>query len=244
MSETIYAIGDIHGQHELLLDALSLIEMDGGPDARVISLGDLVDRGPDSRGVIDTLMNGINAGRNWTVLLGNHDRMFENFMRTGIISHPKMRPDFTWLHERLGGLTTLASYGIDATLPEAELRPLALEAVPEEHRSFLASLPLYAQEGDCVFVHAGIQPKLPLKWQSEDDLIWIRDAFLNFEEPHEHLVVHGHTAVDAPEHMGNRVNIDSGAGFGRALTTVAIEGRDVFVLEEDGRIPLTPSPSE
>ena len=241
MNTTIYAIGDIHGQHELLLDALSLIEMDGGPDARVVSIGDLVDRGPDSRAVIDTLMSGIKAGRNWTVLMGNHDRMFENFMRTGVTTHPKMRPDYTWLHERLGGHDTLASYGVDTSLPDAELRAAALEAVPAEHREFLAGLPLYAQEGDCLFVHAGIQPKLPLKWQTEEDLIWIRDKFLNYEEAHEWLVVHGHTAVDAPEHMGNRVNIDSGAGFGRALTTVAIEGRNVFVLEEDGRTPLTPA---
>ena len=81
---------------------------------------------------------------------------------------------------------------------------------------------------------------LPMAWQSEDDLIWIRDAFLQHEDPFERLVVHGHTAVEAPEHRGNRVNIDSGAGFGRALTAIAIEGRDVFVLEEDGRQPLRP----
>ena len=240
MSDTIYAIGDIHGQHELLLDALALIELDGGEDARIISLGDLVDRGPDSCAVIDTLLNGIEQGRNWTVLMGNHDRLFERFMRTGITTHPKMRPSYTWLSPQLGGLDTLTSYGVDVTLAEPELRAAALEAVPEAHRAFLAGLPLYAEAGECLFVHAGIQPRLPMTWQSEDDLIWIHDAFLQHEDPFEKLVVHGHTAVEAPEHRGNRVNIDSGAGFGRALTAIAIEGRDVFVLEEDGRQPLRP----
>ncbi|MCV2893543.1 metallophosphoesterase [Lentibacter sp. XHP0401] len=241
MTETIYAIGDIHGQYELLLDALTLIELDGGKDARVISLGDLVDRGPDSRAVIETLMNGMAQGRNWSVVMGNHDRLFEQFLRTGVASHPKMRPSYTWFSKPLGGLETLASYGVDLALPEAKLHAAALEAVPEEHRAFLEGLPLFAEAGDCLFVHAGIQPGLPLGWQTEDDLIWIRDAFLNHQDPFDKLVIHGHTAVEAPEHMGNRVNIDSGAGFGRALTAVAIEGREVFVLEEDGRRPLTPA---
>ncbi|WP_438990710.1 metallophosphoesterase [Lentibacter sp.] len=240
MSDTIYAIGDIHGQHELLLDALTLIELDGGQDARVISLGDLVDRGPDSRAVIETLMSGVAEGRNWTVLMGNHDRLFEQFLRTGVTTHPKMRSSYTWLSPELGGRDTLASYGVDCGLPEAALRAAALEAVPEAHRAFLAGLPLYLEAGECLFVHAGLQPRLPMAWQTEDDLIWIRDAFLTHEDPFERLVVHGHTAVAAPEHRGNRVNIDSGAGFGRALTVVAIEGADVFVLEEDGRTPLLP----
>jgi serine/threonine protein phosphatase 1 len=240
MSDTIYAIGDIHGQHELLLDALTLIELDGGQDARVISLGDLVDRGPDSRAVIETLMSGVAEGRNWTVLMGNHDRLFEQFLRTGVTTHPKMRSSYTWLSPELGGRDTLASYGVDRGLPEAALRAAALEAVPEAHRVFLAGLPLYLEAGACLFVHAGLQPRLPMAWQTEDDLIWIRDAFLTHEDPFERLVVHGHTAVAAPEHRGNRVNIDSGAGFGRALTVVAIEGADVFVLEEDGRTPLLP----
>ena len=240
MSQTLYAIGDVHGQHELLLDALALIALDGGADAQVVVIGDLVDRGPDSCGVINTLMEGIAAGRNWTVLMGNHDRLFETFLRTGGITHPKMRPSYTWLSPQLGGLETLASYGVDTSLPEAALRAAALEAVPEAQRAFLAGLPLYHESESCLFVHAGLQPRLPLAWQTEDDLIWIRDAFLNHDEPFEKLVIHGHTAIDAPEHKGNRVNIDSGAGFGRALTTVVIEGTDVFTLEEDGRKPLTP----
>lgn len=240
MRETIYAIGDIHGQHELLLDALALIELDGGQEAKVISLGDLVDRGPDSRAVIETLREGIAQGRNWQVLMGNHDRLFEQFLRSGVITHPKMRPSYTWLSPELGGRDTLASYGVDVTLAAEALRAAALEAVPDEHRAFLAGLPLYAEAGDCLFVHAGVQPGLPMAWQSEEDLIWIRDAFLTHDAPFERLVIHGHTAVLAPEHRGNRVNIDSGAGFGRALTVVAIEGTDVFVLEEDGRKRLTP----
>lgn len=241
MTETLYAIGDIHGQHELLLDALTLIELDGGTEARVVSVGDLVDRGPNSRAVIETFLQGLSEGRNWTVLMGNHDRLFEAYLRTGATTHPKMRPGLTWLDPRIGGLETLASYGVDTGLPEAGLHAAARAAVPEAHARFLAGLPLYHEAAECLFVHAGLQPRLPLAWQSEEDLIWIRDPFLSHEDPFEKLVVHGHTAVDAPEHKGNRVNIDSGAGFGRALTAVAIEGRDVFVLEEDGRKPLTPN---
>jgi serine/threonine protein phosphatase 1 len=240
MTDPVYAIGDIHGQHEMLLDALTLIESDGGENAPVVVLGDLVDRGPESRAVIDTLIAGIERGRDWTVLLGNHDRLFLEFLENGAVDNPLIRSGVDWLHERLGGAATLASYGIDPDQPPADLLRAARAAVPRAHREFLGARPLYLERGPHLFVHAGIQPNLPLDWQSEDDLIWIRDPFLAHSEPFDWLVIHGHTAQELPRHYGNRINLDSGAGWGRPLTAAAIEGPRAFVLTDKGRVPLLP----
>lgn len=241
MPDTIYAIGDIHGQHDMLLDALTRIEIDGGTQARVVVLGDLVDRGNQSCAVIDTLMNGIAQGRDWTVLMGNHDRMFARFLTDGKITDPRIRSGLDWLHERLGGAATLASYGIDPDQSPAALFDAAKSAVPETHHAFLNNLPLYHETADHLFVHAGIEPRLPIKWQTEDDLIWIRDPFLGYADPHPWLIVHGHTALETPQHHGNRVNLDGGAGWGRPLIAAAITGQSVFVLSDDGRVPLLPN---
>jgi serine/threonine protein phosphatase 1 len=240
MPETLYAIGDIHGQHDMLLDALTRIEADGGAAAPVIFLGDLVDRGPASAAVIETLVSGIEQGRDWTVLMGNHDRLFLDFLESGTITSPLTRPGLDWLDERLGGRVTLASYGIDPDQSAADLHSAAQTAVPETHRRFLAQRPLYHQRGRTLFVHAGIRPGVALEDQIEDDLLWIRAPFLDYQQPFEYLVVHGHTAQDHPRHYGNRINLDSGAGFGRPLTAAALEGPAAFVLTGKGRVPLTP----
>ena len=240
MIDRIYAIGDIHGQYDKLLDALTLIEVDGGAEAPVVVLGDLVDRGPDSRGVIETLLNGKAEGRDWTVLMGNHDRLFIDFMKEGRPAHPKLRAGLAWLDERIGGRETLASYGVDRALGEEDIRAAALQAVPQAHVDFLESCPLSHETEELFFVHAGIQPRLPLEWQTEDDMLWIRDPFLEHDGPFPKLVVHGHSAVQAPEHRGNRVNLDRGAGWGRPLTAAVFEEGRVFVLRESGREELTP----
>ena len=242
----IYAIGDIHGQHDMLLDALTRIEADGGTDARVVILGDLVDRGPDSRAVIDTLLSGIERGRDWIVLRGNHDQMFLDFLESCQIDSPNIRSPkvrssgLGWLHEHMGGAETLASYGIDPKLRLGALHAATRAAVPQSHVDFLRARPLYHVEDHLLFVHAGIEPELPLDWQGEDQFLWIRDRFLDHVEPFEWLVVHGHTAVDLPRHYGNHINLDSGAGWGRPLTVAAIEGARAWVLDDAGRIPLEP----
>ncbi|MDQ2090979.1 metallophosphoesterase family protein [Marimonas arenosa] len=246
MTEPIYAIGDIHGQHDMLLDVLTLIEADGGTRARVMVLGDLVDRGPDSRAVLDTLISGRAQGRDWIVLRGNHDRMFLDFLEAGRIDHSAFRSKKIiesgegWLHDMIGGLDTLASYDIDPTLPLPELIAGTQDAVPQAHLDFLRACPLYHVEDHLLFVHAGIDPKLPLDWQTEDHLLWIRDPFLTHVEPFDWLVVHGHSAIDAPRHYGNRINLDSGAGWGRPLTAAVIEGANAWVLTPKGRVPLAP----
>ena len=241
-----YAIGDIHGHLDLLLRAHDLIAEDrrqtGDHDAPVIHLGDYVDRGPDCRGVVDHLMQGSVAGQNWVTLKGNHDRMFTRFLNDPKEPEEGLRPDLAWLHPRLGGAATLASYGVKNAMdrPLAPVHAEAVQAVPQSHRDFLASRPTWLQRGDVVFVHAGIRPGIPMPQQKETDLVWIRASFLEDRRDHGFLIVHGHTALDVPTHYGNRVNIDSSAAYGGPLTTVVIEGRDVWVLTDQGRRPLQP----
>ncbi|WP_083097073.1 metallophosphoesterase family protein [Pseudophaeobacter leonis] len=240
MTQPIYAIGDIHGQLGMLQDALARIEADGGPDARVVFLGDYTDRGPDSKGVIELLSQGLEAGRNWVCLLGNHDRMFSMFIEEYPRNDARLLVGYHWLHDHIGGVETLQSYGLQLTDSTRiyELHAEVLQAVPDHHRSFLDALPDYHQEGELLFVHAGIRPGVALQDQSQEDKIWIRQEFLNDQTEHPWLVVHGHTQIPAPEHRGNRVNLDSGAGFGRPLTAAVFEGQQCWVLTPEGRKAL------
>lgn len=239
---TIYAVGDIHGQLEMMLDALERIETDGGRDAEIVFLGDLVDRGPHSRGVIEHLMQGQAAGRRWHVLKGNHDRLFEGFVSRGFQYDPMIKSGLGWFDRRMGGVATLASYGLDNVKDpgtEADIKA-ARAAVPQAHLGFVADLPLWHQHGELLFVHAGILPGVALEDQVEDDLIWIREPFLNYTDPHPWLVVHGHTALEYPQHFGNRIDLDGGAGYGRPIHPVVFEGRDCWLLSERGRVKLEP----
>ncbi|GGX39501.1 serine/threonine protein phosphatase [Tateyamaria omphalii] len=238
----IYAIGDIHGQKAELDRVLSLIEADGGRDADVVFLGDYTDRGPDSRAVLDTLIEGRDAGRNWTFLKGNHDRMFEWFMADPIRHDPYMMVELYWLHDRLGGNTTLASYGVDASgmRREKDVQADARAAVPQSHLDFLRDLHLNHIVGNLMFVHAGIRPGVALELQTEEDMLWIRQEFHHCTDPHPKLIVHGHTPVDAATHCGNRINLDTGAGYGRPLTAAVFEDDTVWLLTDTGRLPLTP----
>jgi serine/threonine protein phosphatase 1 len=242
MTQSLYVIGDIHGQMAMLDVALDRIAADGGADAPMISLGDLVDRGPDSRAVIDTFLTGQIEGRDWTVLKGNHDRMFQNFIEDARLNDPRVVSGVDWLNPRLGGVATLASYGLSVgeNYSPEELATATREVVPATHREFLQEMPLYHQVGDLLFVHAGIAPGVPLDRQTEDDLLWTRAPFLDHTEPHPWLVVHGHTALEAPAHYGNRINLDSGAGYDRPLTVAVFEAGKVWMLEADGRKPLLP----
>ncbi|NVO57705.1 serine/threonine protein phosphatase [Rhodobacteraceae bacterium B1Z28] len=242
MTASVYAVGDIHGQRDMLVTALQRIEADGGPDARIVFLGDYVDRGPNCRGVIDLLVKGQQEGRNWVFLLGNHDRMFARFMRDGSVAEARLRVAEHWLHDRLGGSETLASYGIKYSAEERIYLILerARAAVPTDHVAFLSGLVTHYQEGELLFVHAGIRPGVPLVDQVEEDLIWIRGEFLDDPRPHPWLVVHGHTPVRQAGHFENRVNLDGGAGVGRPLVPAVFEGRSCWLLTEEGRVPLKP----
>jgi serine/threonine protein phosphatase 1 len=208
----------------------------------VVHVGDLVDRGPDCRGVVEYLRQGIASGQDWVVLKGNHDRMFTNFVRDMNYHDPGLRAELGYLHPKIGGAATLASYGVKnaADRPLPPVHQEAVEAVPQAHLTFLESCPTMWQRDGAIFVHAGIRPGVALADQVEDDLVWIRTGFLEDRRDHGGLVVHGHTAIDAPTHYGNRLNIDSGAAYGGPLSVVVLEDGDVFHLTGQGRRRLDP----
>lgn len=242
MTAPIYAIGDIHGHLDLLRSALAQVEADGGSDARIVFLGDYIDRGPDSRAVINLLINGLAEGRDWICLMGNHDRMFAMFMED-YPRHDACFPlGYHWLHDRIGGLEALRSYGIEVEEDETlhSIHKRAQTIVPTEHVEFLRNRPYFHIEEDLLFVHAGIRPGIPLSSQNPDDLIWIREEFLNDLREHPWLIVHGHTPSPKAEHCGNRVNLDSGAGEGRSLSVVVFQGLNCWELRQNGRVPLLP----
>jgi serine/threonine protein phosphatase 1 len=236
---TLYAIGDIHGHLDKLLLAQDLVAADkareGTETAPVIHVGDLVDRGPDSARVIRHLREQVARDTRTIVLKGNHDSMFVEFLT----KRPGRWSDSRYLHPNIGGRATLASYGLPPTGSARALHDKAQDAVPEEDRTFLATLPLSHRPGACLFVHAGIQPGVPLPDQDPADLMWIRDSFLFDTRDHGPLVVHGHTPVATVEHHGNRLAIDTGAGWDGPLCPVVIEGREAWVLTETGRVPVT-----
>ncbi len=241
-----YAIGDIHGHLDKLVDLHEVIARDmanHGP-APIVHVGDLVDRGPNCRGVIDYLSQGIAAGADWVVLKGNHDRMFTGFLRDPSWQDPGLRTDLSYLHPKIGGAATLSSYGVASPgdRPLAPVHADAVAAIPAAHRDFLDNRPTWHQRGEVVFVHAGIRPGVPIAQQTEDDLVWIRKPFLEETRDHGALIVHGHTAIDRPTHYGNRVNIDSSVAYGGPLSAIVIEGRKVWDLTAKGRTLLQPNP--
>ena len=233
----LYAIGDIHGQLAGLTQATEWIEKDGGPEAPIVFLGDYIDRGPDSRGVLDFLIQGRDAGRNWTFLKGNHDRMFEWFLQTPSRADPHLFTDLSWLHERLGGQDTLRSYGLDFSARRrlSAVHDEALRAVPKAHLDFLEGCPLTFETEDLFFCHAGIRPGVALCDQNEEDLLWIREEFLDFDGRHPKIIVHGHSPIERACHYGNRVNLDSGAGYGQPLTAAVFEELRCSILTAQGR---------
>ncbi|MEO8242018.1 MAG: metallophosphoesterase [bacterium] len=240
----IYAIGDIHGHLDLLQQAHDLIRADQAQNgaAPIVHIGDLVDRGQASQGVIEYLQSGVAAGQDWLVIKGNHDRLFTQFLNDMSWQDPGLRPDMSYLHFKIGGATTLESYGVKnaADRPVARVHAEAAALVPAAHRAFLQSLPTNLRRDECFFVHAGIRPGVPLDAQAEDDLVWIRKPFLEDKSDHGALIVHGHTVIDRATHYGNRLNIDSGAAYGGPLSAVVIEGRNAFLLTQKGRVKLKP----
>lgn len=246
MSDVIYAIGDIHGHLEQLQRVHDLIATDKAKyqleGANVVHIGDLVDRGPNSNGVIDFLKQGQENGQPWIVIKGNHDRLFHKFLSDPNWVDARLRADLYWLHPRMGGTATLASYGInaDANRTMLELFTDSKDHIPAEHHGWLNALPLWFETAELLFVHAGIQPAVKITEQLEDDLLWIRNDFLTYPHPHAKMVVHGHTMVAAVEVHPNRINIDTGAGRGDRLSAIVVEGDQVWQLHSDGRRELSP----
>lgn len=246
-TKTYYAIGDIHGDLAQLKSIHAIIKQDIETNTvtnfEVIHIGDLVDRRPDSKGTIDYLMNGIENSEPWIVLKGNHDRLFQWFLETPDRVDNFLRSDYNWLHPRMGGQGTLRSYGMTfetLELPdEADMFTMqkqALKVVPPSHIDFIRNLPLYYETDEYFFVHAGVDPTKPLTKQSEDDLLWIRKGWLELETPLEKLIIHGHTPIDEVTHYGHRINIDTGAAWGKELSAIVIDNKLISKLSPKGRL--------
>ena len=222
----IYAIGDIHGRLDLLDEILVRIDADKAQhptsNATRVFLGDYIDRGPDSKRVLDRLISCCVA-QPTVCLMGNHEAYLHEFLKN---------PDILSVWRRYGGLDTLLSYGLAPTMKtEAkEHRKLASDLnrlLPFSHRDFLSRLKQYFICGDYFFVHAGVRPGICLTEQSEDDLLWIREDFLQYEDDFGKVVVHGHTPVLEPDVRPNRINIDTGAYATGRLTCLVLESDEV-----------------
>ncbi len=222
----VYAIGDIHGRLDLLARLHDLISADAAAASAqrkvVVYLGDYVDRGPDTRGVVDLLMRKPLAGFEHIHLLGNHEDYLLQFLE-----NPAVGPHWC----SFGGIETLVSYGVRPPSPflvraaEYETARQALaERIPPAHVEFMRDLRLTHQEGDYFFAHAGVKPGVALASQQAKDLLWIRDEFLDNDDDFGACVVHGHTIVEAPEERPNRIGIDTGAFATGRLTALVLDG--------------------
>jgi serine/threonine protein phosphatase 1 len=223
----IYAVGDVHGRADLLSEIIARIDDDirRRPVAHTVEvyLGDYIDRGPHSRTVMDLLAIRLVANRA-VCLRGNHEAVMEGFLQD---------PAILQYWQQLGGMQTLASYGVElrnGTETANDLHRRFLEAFPREHELVMQCLRNQFSCGDFLFVHAGIRPDVPLDDQDPNDLIWIRDEFLDCTGKHERFVVHGHTPVPHPDIRSNRINIDTAAWRTGTLTCIAIEGSTILFL--------------
>lgn len=223
----VYAVGDIHGRLDLLEDLLRRIgeDADRHPEdveRRLIFLGDYIDRGPASQGVVERLLHDPLPGFATVHLLGNHEEALLDFVDG--------RSDgLGWLS--YGGLGTLVSYEVPLRrLPNTaqatvELRRSVAELVPRAHIDFFRRCTLSHGVGDYLFVHAGVRPGVAMEKQSPADLLWIRDDFLRSRAPFPgRVVVHGHTICDMPQDLGVRINVDTGAFVSGRLTCLALRG--------------------
>jgi serine/threonine protein phosphatase 1 len=228
----IYAIGDVHGRMDKLEALEHLISWDAKSatvPVRIIMTGDYVDRGPQSRQVIEHIIKTqVKDGR--IALRGNHDFYMPFEGASNIMM-------MHWC--QYGGLDTLLSYGIDITRwNESDIHKKRNEITerfravfPLHHRNFLISTPLTARLGDYLFVHAGIEPGVSLEQQVPKQMLTIREPFLSSDVDHGCVVVHGHTVTESVEAKANRIGIDTGACFGGKLTALALEEDRRWVLQ-------------
>jgi serine/threonine protein phosphatase 1 len=227
----LYAVGDVHGRADLLRRLHEMIVEDARgtphPKKRVVYLGDYIDRGPDSRGVLDILIDAPLLGFERVHLEGNHEHAMLDFL-------VDIRIGPMWLDN--GGDATLESYGVPIPNPEDSadlLRAQRLLAanLPESHRAFLRNLELAHSAGDYFFVHAGVRPGTPLDRQEREDLLWIREPFLRSRAAFGKIVVHGHSISREPELCDNRIGIDTGAFASGHLTCLVLADTSRSLLQ-------------
>ena len=235
-----YIIGDIHGRLDLFEALIGAVEHDASDahalELRIILLGDLVDRGPDSAGVI-ARTRFWQQQRHVRVLAGNHEEMFlQSFTRPEALRH----------FLKHGGRETLLSYGLSSkqlrNLELEQLFALLPQLVPQSERDYIAGFEDIIIAGDYAFVHAGIDPARPIDQQKRSDLLWIRDRFLSHDGPLPKVIVHGHTIFDTVMDCGNRIGIDTGAFRSGVLTALVLEGDQRRVMQAaaspDGAIEI------
>lgn len=234
-----YVVGDIHGRNDLFEALILAVEEEaaqaGDLDIRVVLLGDLVDRGPESALVVANARDW-QRRRQVDIIAGNHEQMFlESFDNTQVLRH----------FIRHGGRETILSYGV----PEDQYNGASIEQlqelmhrhVPQEDRDFLAGFDEMLIAGDYLFVHAGINPGIELEEQSREDLMWIREQFLDHEGQYPFHVVHGHTIFEEVDARPNRTGIDTGAYRNGRLTALVLEGasrRLIQAVEKDGVVTV------
>lgn len=238
--ERVYAVGDVHGRADLFEAMMEAVDADdaarGSAETTVVLLGDLVDRGPDSAGVL-ALAQSWQRGRHLRALMGNHEEMFlDSFENEEVLRH----------FLRFGGRETLLSYPVDPAAYTAasltETQQMMRDNVPETDISFMRAMEEMIVIGDYLFVHAGIRPGVALEEQKAGDLRWIREPFTTHKGDLGPVVVHGHTIYDAPEFASCRIGIDTGAYRTGRLTALGLEGTNRWLIEAretDGTISVS-----
>ena len=231
----LYVIGDIHGRSDLLGPllrkiALDAIRLEPGSPRELIFLGDYIDRGPDSKGVLDLILSTLQEREFWSTvtLKGNHEQAMLQFL-----ADPQIWPDWS----EFGARETLASYGVAPPArggdPDdwARASRALNQALPDAHRRLLESLVLFVERGDYLFAHAGVRPGVPLEDKSEQDLLWIRDDFLRSRRRLAKVIVHGHTPAEAAYLGPHRIGLDTGAYATGLLTAVKLKGAERVLLQ-------------
>jgi serine/threonine protein phosphatase 1 len=225
----VYAVGDIHGRMDLLKELLAQIRTHAGSENRqnsLVFLGDYVDRGPQSKEVIDHLLQLAWPGWDIVYLRGNHEQSVLDFLEDANIYR---------IWRDYGAAETLLSYGVkpprfDDDEAFAEARNDFATKCPPEHLKFLSELRYFHVAGDYMFVHAGVRPGIALDRQSPQDLMWIREEFLLTDRRLDKVIVHGHTPSERPVRRANRIGVDTGAYATGRLTTVVLDGENCSFL--------------
>lgn len=231
----LYVVGDVHGRSDLLHSLLRKIAFDAarheeGTRRELVFLGDYVDRGPDSRGVVDLILATAAERDFWSVtaLKGNHEQALMQFM---------VEPELWPMWQGFGARETLLSYGVSPPAAGSEPEDWARAsrelnaAIPQTHRRFLESLDLVAERGDYLCAHAGVRPGSPLNQQTEQDLLWIRDDFLRNERRLAKVIVHGHTPAEAAYVGPHRIGLDTGAYATSLLTAIKLKGAERTLIQ-------------
>lgn len=231
--ERVYAVGDIHGRLDLFQRLLERLEDDSArrrsDTTALVVLGDVIDRGPYSRQLLELLFEVQRTTDRVILLCGNHEELLLHSAAGSGIAQA------VWVEN--GGMATLESYGLDPTTflerPAKERGSLLTATIGEEVLDWLAQLPLVYRSGDYFFCHAGVRPGVPLDTQQREDLLWIRDEFLRDKRDHNAVIVHGHSEVSRVEFQGNRINVDTAAHRSGVLSAIGVEDSLIWVITSE-----------